>query len=171
MPEAYEMKVLVAYRSITGNTKKIAEAIFNEIQVVKEIKEVDEVTSLEGYDLSFLGFPMEWFGPSEKVKQFLENYTKGKTIALFITPASPEEGGTVLEGWLENFKQAASDANLVGLFNCQGQLSQQIKQYMLSHSNPDYRRWAEGDTSQGQPDKARVERARRFAAEIMEKVK
>jgi flavodoxin len=165
------MKVLVAYRSITGNTKKIAEAIFNEIQVEKEIKRVEEVTSLEGYDLSFLGFPMEWFGPSEKVKQFLESYTKGKTITLFITHASPEEGGAVLEGWLEKFKQAANNANLIGLFNCQGQLSQQIKQYMLSHSNPDYRRWAEGDTSQGQPDTTRVERARRFAAEIIEKVK
>ncbi len=165
------MKVLVAYRSITGNTKKIAEAVFNEIQVEKEIKGVDEVTSLEGYDLSFLGFPIEWFGPSEKVKQFLENYTKGKTIALFITHASPEDGGAVLEGWLEKFKQAVSDANLVGLFNCQGQLSQQIKQYMLCHSNPDYRRWAEGDTSQGQPDATRVERAHRFAAEIMKKVK
>jgi len=165
------MKVLVAYNSITGNTKKVASAIFNEIQVEKEVKRVEEVTSLEGYDLSFLGFPMEWFGPSEKVKQFLENYTKGKTIALFITHASPEEGGVVLEGWLENFKQAASNANLIGLFNCQGQLSQQIKQFMSSHSNPDYRRWAERDTSQGQPDAARLENARRFAAEIIEKVK
>jgi len=161
------MKVLVAYMSQTGNTKKVAEAIYGAIPAPKEIKRVEEVTSLEDYSLSFLGFPMEWFGPNEKAKQFLENYTKGKTIALFITHASQEEGGAVLEGWLEKFKQAASNANLIGLFNCQGQLSQQIKQYMSSHSNPDYRRWAEGDTSQGQPDATRLERARRFAAEII----
>ncbi len=165
------MKLVVAYMSQTGNTKKVAEAIYGEIPAPKEIKRIEEVTSLEGYDLAFLGFPIEWFGPGEKAKQFLEKYTNGKTVALFITHASPEEGGAILEGWLEKFKQAASSANLIGFFNCQGQLSQQIKQYMLSHSNPDYRRWAEGDTSQGQPDATRLERARVFAKETMKKLK
>ena len=108
---------------------------------------------------------------TEKAKQFLEKYTSGKTVALFITHASPEEGGAVLEGWLEKFKQAVSNANLIGFFNCQGQLSQQIKQYMVAHSNPDYRRWAEGDTSQGQPDATRLERAKVFARETMKKLK
>ena len=45
------MKVLVAYKSQTGNTRKIAEAIFGEIQEEKEIKRIADVDSLEGYDL------------------------------------------------------------------------------------------------------------------------
>ena len=51
------------YMSQTGNTKKIAEAIYDAIPQPKEIKRVEEVTSLEGYDLSFLGFPTLRFGP------------------------------------------------------------------------------------------------------------
>jgi flavodoxin len=50
-------RVLVAYMTSTGNTKKIAEAIYSEIATEKEIKPVREVQNLEGYDLAFLGFP------------------------------------------------------------------------------------------------------------------
>jgi len=49
------VKVLVAYMSRTGNTKKVAEAIHGAIPQPKEIRRVEDVTSLEGYDLSFLG--------------------------------------------------------------------------------------------------------------------
>jgi flavodoxin len=53
------LKVLVTYRSITGNTKKIAEAIFNEIEVEKEFKHFREVESLDDYDFVFVGYPVE----------------------------------------------------------------------------------------------------------------
>ena len=39
------MKVLVTYMSLSGNTKKIAEAIFQEIQEEKEIKEITPDTA------------------------------------------------------------------------------------------------------------------------------
>lgn len=50
------MKTVVACMSQTGNTRKVAEAIFGEIQGEKEIKELSELDGLEGYDLSFVGF-------------------------------------------------------------------------------------------------------------------
>lgn len=37
------MKVLVAYMSQTGNTKEVAEAIFDEIKCEKEIKRLNEI--------------------------------------------------------------------------------------------------------------------------------
>ena len=76
------MKVLVAYMSRTGNTKKVAEAIYGAIPQPKEIKRVEDVTSLEGYDLAFLGFPMHAFGPDKQVKKFLETHVKDRAIAL-----------------------------------------------------------------------------------------
>ena len=45
------MKTLVAYLSQTGNTKKVAEAIYSQIPEEKEMKELGELTDLEGYDL------------------------------------------------------------------------------------------------------------------------
>ena len=83
------MKVLVAYMSRTGNTKKVAEAIYGAIPQPKEIKRVEDVTSLEGYDLAFLGFPMHSFGPDKPVKTFLETHVKDRAIALFITHMAP----------------------------------------------------------------------------------
>jgi flavodoxin len=86
-----KLKMLVTYMSKTGNTKKVAEAIYGEIECEKEIKPSDEVNSLDGYDLAFLGFPIHSFGPDKKAKRFLEEQTKGKRIAFFITHASPED--------------------------------------------------------------------------------
>lgn len=168
------MKVLVAYMSQTGNTKKIAEAIYDVIPQPKEIKRVEDITSLEGYDLAFLGFPMRWFGPDEAAKTFLETHVNDKAIALFITHMSPEYNPR-LEGFIQKFRDAASGANIVGIFNCQGQASQQIKTAMLNHPNPQLRerlaRAALTDSSQGQPDEARLERARTFAIETINKLK
>jgi len=94
------MKLLVAYMSQTGNTAKVAQAIYDAIIAPKEIKRVEEVTSLEGYDLAFLGFPTHAFGPDEPVINFLKTHVKDRTIALFITHASPEDASP-LQGWIQ----------------------------------------------------------------------
>jgi flavodoxin len=150
----------------TGNTKKIAEAIFGEITAEKEIKPIQEVDSLEGYDLSFVGFPIVRFGPGENVKQFLTQHSAGKKIALFATHSSPEENPLVQQ-WLTPAQEATSKGELVGLFNCRGALSPQVKAVMLQHEDPQLRAWAEHDDSEGQPDETRLERARAFAQQIM----
>jgi flavodoxin len=164
------MKVLVAYMSQTGNTKKVAEAIYSAIPQPKEIKRVEDVTSLEGYDLAFLGFPMHSFGPDEPAKTFLETHVKDRAIALFITHMAPE-GFQPLQGGIQKFKDAAVRANIVGVFDCQGQADQQLKTRMLNSPNPQLRRFAQADNSQGQPDETRLERARTFANEIMNMLK
>jgi len=160
------MKVLVAYMSRTGNTKKVAEAIYGAIPQPKEIRRVEDVTSLEGYDLAFLGFPMHNFGPDKKVKTFLETHVKDRSIALFITHMAPEDAPP-LQGWVQKFRDAAAGANVVGVFDCQGQASRLIKIIMLIPLA--FMRQA--DTSQGQPDAARLERARAFATEVMNRLK
>ena len=56
------MKILVTYRTRSGNTKKIAEAIYGEISAEKIIKPWQEVENLDEYDFSFIGFPIERMG-------------------------------------------------------------------------------------------------------------
>ena len=154
--------------SQTGNTKKIAEAIYDAIPQPKEIKRVDDVTSLEGYDLAFLGFPIHASGPDKKAKAFLETHTKNRTMALFITHAATD-GAPPVQGWIQKFRDAAVGANIVGVFECQGQASRLIKTIMLLNRNPGVR--ASARSSQGQPDASRLERVRTFANEIMNKIK
>jgi flavodoxin I len=162
------MKVLVAYMSQTGNTKKVAEEIFGEINDDKEIKKIDDVASLEGYDLAFLGFPIHGEKVEKKVANLLTKHcTAEKNIAFFVTHGSKEGDAPELQQWLAEFRQMASGANIVGMFDCQGQLAKAIKFVMSIYPNAKYRKWAKMDTSQGQPDESRLERARVFARQTM----
>jgi len=163
------VRVLVAYMSKTGNTKKVAEAIYEALDCEKEIMPIGRVADISGYDLSFLGFPMERFGPNPKTVSFLREHCRpGRDVALFVTHAAPE-GEKELTGWLEGFRNAAAGANIVGLFDCQGQLAKGIKFIMSIMPSRDLRAMAKRDNSQGQPDAARLDRAQAFAREVLER--
>ena len=161
------MKVIVTYMSQTGNTRKVAEAIFEEIQTEKEIKALDEIDSLQGYDLSFIGFPIQIYGPAQPAKAFLEEHAAVKDIVLFVTHASPEDDKLLLQ-WLDACRAAAVGGNVVGLFHCRGELSEKVADMMKSSGDPDLVAWAEErPETLGQPDATRLERARAFARDIM----
>jgi len=163
------MKVLITYMSNTGNTKKVAEAIFEEIKEDKEIMPIDQIDSIDSYDLTFLGFPVKKMGPDKKTRKLLNRHCiDGRNVVLFITHAAPE-GSSELQSWLEKFRNEASKANIVDLFDCQGELGKTIKWIMSIMPNKDFRRWVKEDNSQGQPDETRIERARVFTREVMEK--
>jgi len=164
------MKVLVAYMSSTGNTKKVAEAVYGEIDCEKEIKPIKEVQDIGAYDLAFLGFPTHQYGPDKKVKEVLARHcTNGRKVALFVTHGAPEDFAEVRE-WMARFKQAAAGANIVGFFDCQGEMSKGVKFYMRISPNKKLRSWAKMDDSKGQPDQARLEKARAFARETLSRM-
>ena len=164
------MKVLVSYMSKTGNTKKVAEAIFEEISDEKEIIPIDEVDSIEGFDIAFLGFPIHQMGPDKKATQLLERHCiDGRNVVLFITHAAPEDSPD-LPPMLDKFRHAARGANIVDMFDCQGELAQGIKLMMSIMPNAQLRKWAKEDNSKGQPDKARIELARAFSRNVMKRL-
>lgn len=164
------MKVLVAYMSKTGNTKKVAEAIFAEIKEDKELKPIEEVDSIQGYNLSFLGFPVQQMGPDKKAVKLLEKHcVNGRNVVLFITHAAPE-GGKDLLPMLDKFRQVAGRANIIDMFDCQGQLAGPVKFMMSMMPDARLRLWAKTNTSQGQPDQSRLDRARGFSRNVMQKV-
>jgi len=120
-------KVLIAYMSWTGNTKKVAEAIYDAIPQAKEIKQVEDVGSLEGYDLAFLGFPIHTFGPDEKVKTFLGAHARDRTIALFITHAAPEGFQPVHVG-IQKFRDAAWEPISLALLTAKENSASRLRQ-------------------------------------------
>ncbi len=164
------MKVLVAYMSQTGNTKKVAEAIHGGIAGDKEIKELKDVDSLEGYDLSFLGFPIHAFGPAQEAEKFIQKHSTGKKVALFVTHAALESS-ELLGDWLVKCRDAAAGAEILGLFNCQGELSQPVMDMLLKSDDPNMRSFGEqGPATKGQPDESRMEKAHEFAREIIKSI-
>lgn len=163
------MKVLVTYVSRTGNTRKVAEAIFDAIQCEKEIREFSDVETADGYDLLFVGFPVEAFGPAQPAREFLARNAGGKKVALFVTHASSEDSED-LPPWLENCRAAASaaGAEIAGMFNCQGELAPDIMEMLKASDDPKLRYFGEqGPSTKGQPDAARLDRARAFAREML----
>jgi len=163
------MRALVAYMSKTGNTKKVAQAIYETLDCEKEMLPIDQVASIEGYDLSFLGFPMQKMGPDPRAVRFLQKHCQpGRDVALFITHAAPEDE-EILGGWLAKSRDAAANANIVGMFDCQGQLAAGVKFVMSIVPDRELRAMAKRDNSQGQPDATRLARARAFARETLER--
>jgi flavodoxin len=162
------MQIFVTYQSLTGNTKKVAEAIFEAIGHQKEMQELSQVTTLEGYDLVFVGFPIMGFGPSKEVTSFLANQAAGKDVALFITHASPEDSEP-LKDWLQTCKDSAANTNLKGMFHCQGEMSEQIADFMAKSGDAKLVEWAKDRQSTvGQPDATRLQQARDWAKKLTE---
>ncbi len=164
------MKVLVTYFSQTGNTRKVAQAIFDEARGAGELKEMQQVQSLDGFDLAFVGFPIQAYAPARPAADFLQKHAAGRRIALFVTHASPEDAPGV-PGWLDNCRAAAAGAMLAGVFDCQGELSEQVADFMTKSKDEKLMAWAKDRPSTiGQPDAARLDRARRWAREILASV-
>ncbi len=164
------MNTLVTYMSQTGNTKKVADAIFSEINGKKETKELKNVESLEEYDLTFIGFPVHAFGPAEKGKEFLLKHSPGKKVAIFITHAAEEEN-ELTKTWVNTCLESAAEADILGTFNCQGELDEGIAEFLKNHEDPQMQEFGKQRAGTvGQPDASRLEKAKTFAREIMEKV-
>lgn len=164
------MRTLVTYFTESGNTKKVADAIFGAIEGEREIKPIADINAIKEFDLVFVGSPMHGFGLSENVKEFIEKNGEGKNIALFVTHAATEDSEH-LQGWLNNCRAAAAGSNLVGFFNCQGEMHKDLADFMSKMDDPQLASWGrQRDITLGQPDAASLQRARAFARETMSKM-
>jgi flavodoxin len=165
------LRTLVAYISQTGNTKKVAQAIYDEVPGEKDLIPICDVPDSSVYDLIFMGFPVHQFGPDKKaIMRMKQHCVPGRKVALFITHAAPENEPEVQE-WLSKFREAASGAEIVGFFDCQGQMSKPVKMVLRLSRDKRLREWSKTDNSQGQPDEGRIRKAKEFAREVLGKVK
>ncbi|MHC1679941.1 MAG: flavodoxin family protein [Methanomassiliicoccales archaeon] len=164
------MRTLVAYISETGNTRKVAQAIYDEVPGEKDFMPICDVPDSSVYDLIFMGFPMHQFGPDKKATMRMKQHcVPGRKVALFVTHSAPEDEPELQE-WLGKFKECASGAELVGFFDCQGQMSMPVKMVLRLSRDKKMRDWAKIDSSKGQPDEFRIRKAREFAKEVLQKV-
>ena len=167
------MKYFVTYWSQTGNTRKVAEAIFDSLPVEKTIKPFDEANPIDRFDLTFIGFPIMQFGPPPAVKKFINEYGAGKRIALFITHAMPSVSAdpqqkAMLEKELERCRSACSKSELVGLFHCQGELSEKTAKELLASNIPMLMEFAGmRPLTIGHPNQEELEQARNFAGTVI----
>ena len=154
-------KILVTYLSQTGNTKKIAEAIFEGLEGDKTIKPMDEVQEIEDYGLIFIGFPVHSHSVPYEIENFLKKISQEKKIALFSTHGSLAGVHLATEA-LEYAVVIASKAKVLGTFSCRGKVS--LAALEVLSKSPEHKSWTEmAASSQTHPDEGDLEDARSFA--------
>lgn len=122
------MRSLIVYSSRTGNTRKVAETIFDIWPDPKEIHPVETAPSPEEFDFIALGFWVNEGDADEKARAYM-NRISGKKIALFGTlgdyPASEHARDT-----LERVKSQLTENEILGGFMCQGRVDPNIADKM-----------------------------------------
>ncbi|MBU1338623.1 MAG: flavodoxin family protein [Acidobacteria bacterium] len=158
-------KTLITYFSRTGNTRQIAEAIEAAVPGNKECRPLAEIESVEGYDLLFVGFPVQTHSIPHRVEQFLKTIPRGKNIALFSTHGSLT-GGRLSREALEHAASLVSSARLLGTFSCRGKVSQEALE-VLSRS-PEHKAWSEmAGSARTHPDEHDSKEAAAFARWVL----
>jgi len=159
------LKTLVTYFSLTGNTKIIAEAVYETLEGDKEIKIIEESPELDEYNLVFIGFPVHSHSIPYKVEVFLKNVPQGKKIALFSTHGSLS-GSHLSREALEYAGVLVSKTKMLGSFSCRGKVSPQALEVLMK--SPEHVAWAEmAPSARNHPDQFDIEDARVFARWIL----
>ncbi|MGB4705114.1 MAG: flavodoxin family protein [Candidatus Saccharicenans sp.] len=159
------MKILVTYYSLTGNTRKVAEAIHQALPEPKELKPLSEVAGVTDYALVFVGFPVHSHSVPAKVESFLKSLPAGLKTALFMTHGSIS-GSRLSREAMEQALVLAGHTRILGTFSCRGKVSPQAME-ILGRS-PEHELWAEmAVTARNHPDENDLEDARAFARWIL----
>lgn len=105
------MKASLIYDSITGNTKKLAQAI----------EEMFEITSVKESEIAFIGSWTDKGEPSQKIKEELSKIENKKIFYFGTCGFGGEESYFAL--LFERVKKYISPTNeVVGYFYCQGKM-------------------------------------------------
>jgi len=171
------MKVLVAYYSETGNTKKLAMAIYEEASKEHEayLRKIEDVSAdtLNNYDLVFLGsacHSMDLAAPAKRILDGIPHSPKFK-LAGFFTHATSSEG---FNRWASkcilSFQEASKEKKIgfEGYYNCQGVPSPPIQEFIKREvitSAAEYEEYFE--EVRKHPSLEDLQKAKEFARKIL----
>jgi len=164
------MNVLVAYFSETGNTEKLAKAIFEAVESSnKEILPIQEITQVDGYDVVFIGFPVQAHSVPSKVEGFAKRLPEGQKIAYFATHGSMRGGELAVTAFYHALS-ISKNAVILGTFGCRGKVKQKIIDGLMEKA--EHRAWAqEAQGAAGHPDEADLEDGREWAGRMLIKAR
>lgn len=150
-----DMRCIVTYASKhLGNTKKIAEAIADELKCeCMELSKI-EAKKLLDYDLIFIGSGIYAWDFDKRVYSVISKIATGNTkkVAIFSTSADPN--GIRYHKRIRRFLES-KNFEILGEFNCPGEFSFWFfKRFILNN---------------GRPDLSDLNRARDFALSIFTK--
>ena len=114
------MKSLVVYSSRTGNTKKVAEAVYKALPDPKEIKKVEDAPPVDGYDFIAMGFWIDRGTADAEAGKYMAEI-KGKKVGLFGTLGAYPDSDHAKD-CINNAKKLMKENEILGIFLCQGKV-------------------------------------------------
>ncbi|MBN1271564.1 MAG: hypothetical protein JXB26_04765 [Candidatus Aminicenantes bacterium] len=152
---------LVAYFSLTGNTRKVAEAIYDTLDEPKVIKKIQEVKEAVDFSLIFIGFPVHSHSTPYKVEEFIRSLPSGIKIALFSTHGSLT-GSRLSREAMEHAVSLATKTKVLSTFSCRGEVS--LEGMDVLSKSPEHQAWTEmAPSARSHPDEHDLHDAQSFA--------
>lgn len=128
------MKTLVVYSSQSGNTRKLANAVFDFINAEKEIYPVAEAPDPSGYDSVAVGFWLKAGKPDPLSLEFLSKI-KAQPLFLFATHGAAT-GSAHAEGAMSYARSVVPEAKVLGTFSCQGEVNPEVLERVSKKPEP-----------------------------------
>ncbi len=171
-------KFLIIYASTTGNTKMIAEEIYNSIKVPDYEKELVDIRNWNGThegETYFIGFWVNRGTCSLEIIDLLSSL-HGKNIALFGTCGTGDKCGYFSAIEKSVTAWVADDNNYLGSYFCQGKMPARIRVKYECLSEKVGKEKADlmianYDEALKHPDKQDLLKANIFADEVIKKAK
>lgn len=116
------MKILVTYSSKTGNTKKLAEGIYEGLgNMDKAILPMSEATDISAYDIVLAGYWVDKGGANTEAAEYLKTI-KGKKVGLFATLAFWPDSEHAYKSILAGEALVKDENHVIGKYICQGKI-------------------------------------------------
>lgn len=161
------MKSLVIFSSQTGNTRKLAEVVFKNLPEEKELCPVSNAPDPAGYDLIAVGFWLMSGKPDPETLKYLQR-TGAKKLILFGTHGVPK-GSPEAQAAMNYAKQLAPEAEVIGTYSCQGELSPQMLEMGSKTPNPPP--WLKDPSvNKGHPDDTDINELKEVVAKAIKKL-
>lgn len=143
------MKALVAYSSKSGNTKKLAEALYGALQCEKDVLPISDNLDPSGYDFVAVGFWLQGGQPDPATKSFLPNIGE-KEVLLFATHGAARDSEHAKNA-MKMAKELAAPARICAVFSCPGQVTEKVLE-KAAQKDPKPSWLADAPAAKGHPD-------------------
>jgi len=179
------LKVLVSYYSETGNTEKIARAIYEEVSKKHEahLKKIKEITAdaLNNYDLVFLGsacHSTDLAAPAKRILDALPHSPKFKLAGFFThattSPKDDARARKLFNRWASkciiSFEKVSKKRQIhfKGYYHCQGVPSLPIQEFIKKQILVSANEWEEYiEEVRKHPSPEDLQKAKEFAQKIL----
>ena len=163
-------KWLVVYSSVTGNTKKVAEAIAAAAGEA-DVASIDKAPEdLSGYEAVAVGYWLWRGGPDPKTAAWLPN-VQNTAVVFFETHAAEPKSEHAITAFARAAYRLGAGCRVLATFGCQGQVSPSIlaKRQKMTPDNP-HAKASGWKTAAGHPDVNDLSAAAAFVVKVKEKI-